>query len=134
MTFDGYCSVLVVRRFQRRKQSLGKSVVMLILLTFIASSGIWETIPNLKTVISLTAFALAIVLGVMLAWFKSKRRGIPNAFWMVVVGIVIIGVGATLYKSDELYRVRVTVLSPEQVPVEDANVWSSFGGEPKKVA
>ena len=33
-----------------------------------------------------------------------------------------------------IYRVRVTVLSPEQVPVEDAKVWSSFGGELKRVA
>jgi hypothetical protein len=33
-----------------------------------------------------------------------------------------------------LYRVRVTVINPQNVPVEDAKVWSSFGGEPKKVA
>ncbi|MGA9463954.1 MAG: carboxypeptidase-like regulatory domain-containing protein, partial [Terracidiphilus sp.] len=31
------------------------------------------------------------------------------------------------------YDVRVTVLSPGQVPVDDARVWSSRGGEPKKV-
>ncbi len=107
---------------------------MRILFTSIASSGIWETIPNLKTVISLTAFALAVVFGVMLAWFKSRRRRIPTAFWMAVVVLVLIGVVATLYQPDVLYRVRVTVLSPENVPIEDAKVWSSFGGEPKKVA
>lgn len=34
----------------------------------------------------------------------------------------------------ELYRVRVTVLETSGSPVENANVWSSLGGEPKKVA
>jgi hypothetical protein len=34
----------------------------------------------------------------------------------------------------ELYRVRVTVLDSTGLPVDDANVWSSLGGEPKKVA
>ncbi len=33
-----------------------------------------------------------------------------------------------------IYRLRVTVLNPQQLPVEDAKVWSSIGGEPKKVA
>jgi hypothetical protein len=37
-------------------------------------------------------------------------------------------------ERDAIYRVRVTVLDPAQVPVEDAKVWSSMGGEPKKVA
>lgn len=108
---------------------------MLILLTSNALSGMWETIQNIKTVIGLTAFALAVVLSVMLAWFKSKRRRIPAAFWVVVIALTLIGVGATTYNTrDELYRVRVTVLGLEQIPIEDAKVWSSFGGEPKKVA
>jgi hypothetical protein len=34
----------------------------------------------------------------------------------------------------ELYRIRVTVLESTGLPVDDANVWSSLGGEPKKVA
>jgi hypothetical protein len=36
--------------------------------------------------------------------------------------------------SAEIYRVRVTVINPQDVPVEHAKVWSSFGGEAKKVA
>jgi hypothetical protein len=31
------------------------------------------------------------------------------------------------------YRVRVTVIDPQRRPVEDASVWSSVGGEQKKV-
>ncbi len=34
----------------------------------------------------------------------------------------------------ELYRIRVTVLDSTGLPVDDAKVWSSLGGEPKKVA
>jgi len=33
-----------------------------------------------------------------------------------------------------LYRVRVTVTDPQGTPVDDAQVWSSLGGEPKRVA
>jgi hypothetical protein len=34
----------------------------------------------------------------------------------------------------ELYRIRVTVVDSTDLPVDNAKVWSSFGGEPKKVA
>jgi hypothetical protein len=102
--------------------------------------GIWDAIADVKTIIGLIAFAMAVVLGVTVAFMRSKRRKIPTAFWAVIIALALIGVTATLVKPGDgdkpkdLYRVRVTVLSPEQMPVEDAKVWSSFGGEPKKVA
>ena len=102
--------------------------------------GIWDAVADVKTVISLIAFAMAVVLGVTVAYLRSKRRKIPTPFWVVILALGLIGAVATLVKPGEvdkpgdIYRVRVTVLSPEQVPVEDAKVWSSFGGEPKKVA
>jgi hypothetical protein len=34
----------------------------------------------------------------------------------------------------ELYRIRVTVVDSAGLPIDDAKVWSSLGGEPKKVA
>ena len=34
----------------------------------------------------------------------------------------------------EIYRLRVTVTDPHSLPLENAQVWSSVGGEPKKVA
>jgi hypothetical protein len=37
-------------------------------------------------------------------------------------------------KLPAIYRVRVTLLDPQRHPVEDAKVWSTVGGEPKKVA
>jgi hypothetical protein len=36
--------------------------------------------------------------------------------------------------SSAVYRVRITVVNLAQTPVDDAKVWSSFGGEPKKVS
>jgi hypothetical protein len=38
------------------------------------------------------------------------------------------------YVRTAIYRVRVTVVGPQGTPVDDAKVWSSMGGEPKKVA
>jgi hypothetical protein len=35
---------------------------------------------------------------------------------------------------NQLYLIRVTVIDPQGIPVDDARVWSSIGGEPKKVA
>ena len=43
------------------------------------------------------------------------------------------GAGTT-FRSPAIYRVRVTVIDLQRVPVEDAKVWSTVGGEPKKVA
>lgn len=40
----------------------------------------------------------------------------------------------TSFRPPAIYRVRVTVIDPQRVPVEDAKVWSTVGGEPKKVA
>lgn len=107
---------------------------MLVLLNLNESGDMWKIITDIKTVISLIAFALAVVLSVTVAYLRSKRRKIPIAFWIVILMLVMIGVIATLYKPGDIYRVRVTVLNPEKIPVEDAKVWSSFGGEPKRVS
>lgn len=107
---------------------------MLVLLNIIEQSDMWKIIPDIKSVITLIAFALAVVLTVTVAYLRSKRRKIPPAFWVIILMLVLIGVVATLYKVGDIYRVRVTVLNREQIPVEDAKVWSSFGGEPKKIA
>lgn len=76
---------------------------------------------------------------------KTSRRsligGIAAAVITVAGGITValingwFGTGKTNVTPESgLYRVRVTVTNPQNVPVEDAKVWSSFGGEPKKVA
>jgi hypothetical protein len=76
---------------------------------------------------------------------KTSRRsligGIAAAVITVAGGIAVafingwFGSGKPNITPDAgLYRVRVTVINPQNVPVEDAKVWSSFGGEPKKVS
>ena len=109
---------------------------MTVLLTLIESSGMWEVVSKITNPLSLVAFALAAIVLVMQAWFGSKRKSIPNIFWIVIVLLVLIGVGAALYQkpNNEIYRVRITVVDPQGIPTEDAKVWSSFGGEPKRVA
>jgi hypothetical protein len=37
-------------------------------------------------------------------------------------------------KRPDIYRVRVTVIDLQRRPLDDAKVWSTIGGEPKKVA
>ena len=34
---------------------------------------------------------------------------------------------------NSMYRVRIPVIGPEHTPVESASVWTSIGGEPKRV-
>lgn len=73
----------------------------------------------------------------------SSRRALIG----VIVAAVIAAVGGTIVaiinRSDRakppststaIFRLRVTVVDPQGTPIEDARVWSSFGGEAKKVA
>ena len=109
---------------------------MLLLLNLLESNGMWEVVSKITNPVSLVAFALAAIVLVMQAWLGSKRKSIPNVFWIVLVALVLIGVAAALYQkpNSEIYRVRVTLVDPQGIPTEDAKVWSSFGGEPKRVA
>ena len=76
---------------------------------------------------------------------KTSRRGligvIVAAVIAVVGGIAVAFINGwfasgkpSTTPDSSIYRVRVTVIDPQNVPVEDAKVWSSFGGEPKRVA
>lgn len=99
----------------------------------------WNIVPSITDPWKLAAFAIAAVLTVVL---MLRRQIVPRAFWIIILLLVIIPIGASVYQdlvkakssNDTIYRVRVTVIGMEQIPVEDAKVWSSFGGEPKKVA
>jgi hypothetical protein len=107
---------------------------MIALLNIAESGGIWEAVIKIATPLNLAAFALAVVLFIVL---KSRGRKVSPAVWIVIVLLVAIPIGASIYGEiiarTSIYRVRVTVVDPQGVPVEDARVWSSFGGEPKKV-
>lgn len=92
-----------------------------------------ETAAGISNQWSLAAFAIAAVI-----YLLARRRGkVPGIWWGAIGAIVLLGltpVVAPLLVKDPIYRVRVTVLDHNQVPVEDARVWSSMGGEAKKVA
>ena len=91
-----------------------------------------------------TAWSLAALGIVALVWLAAKKpwggkaRKVPPIWWGVIVAVVLLGlvpIGAPLLVGERaIHRVRVTVLGPNRMPVEDARVWSSMGGEAKKVA
>lgn len=104
---------------------------------------VFKIASQISTPIALIAFALACVLG--LVYYALKKRTISDKMHTLLLtaicGCVSVGVLATVgyfYSNHEaglnsVYRVRVTVIGTEHTPVENATVWSSIGGEPKKV-
>src|ERR1035441_8270320 len=95
-------------------------------------SKLVEVAARISTPWALAAFAIAAI--VMLL---AKRRGkVPPVAWGRIAAIVLLGLVPILVQlsSGAIYRVRVTVVAPDGAPVEEAKVWSSVGGEPKKVA
>ena len=99
----------------------------------------WSVVSKITNPFSLSAFALAVVLAIVGAILKSKGMKVPTAVWFLIPLLVAMPIGAAVYqqaitsKEQAIYRVRVTVYDPQGVPVQDAKVTSSFGGEPKKV-
>src|SRR5713101_5468291 len=84
--------------------------------------------------VTIAAFALvfaAFALGLAL---RAKR---PRMAWILAAGIIVLGLAplaaATFLQSQGVYRVRIIALGPDQLPIENAHVTSSIGGEPKKV-
>jgi hypothetical protein len=95
-------------------------------------SQIFQIAAKISTPWALAAFAIA-----ALVFLFSKQRGkVSPVAWGVIAAIVLLGIVPILAQLGSLavYRVRVNVINPQGVPVEDAKVWSSVGGEPKKVA
>jgi hypothetical protein len=85
--------------------------------------------------------ALLILVGGALAYVFFGQRSTSERtraiiFLAILTGIVAYGyaVVRAIPGNAGIYRLRVTVVRPNGVPSEDARVWSSFGGEPKKVA
>lgn len=114
--------------------------MLTILLTFTqveSTASIYEIASRLTHPISLAAFAIAVILGI-LTLKKKVHAGVWFLIGLLVLGPIVISayVEITKHRSDgeAIYRVRVTVTEPQGTPTDDARVWSSIGGEPKKVA
>src|SRR5437764_8366434 len=95
-----------------------------------------EAIAGVSNQWRLAAFAIAAILFVVM----KRTRKPPAIAWFALFAILTIAIMpfvASLYAErspdSAIYRIRITVLDPHNVPVENAKVWSSVGGEPKKV-
>jgi hypothetical protein len=66
----------------------------------------------------------------------AKKFSALTAIPVGVLGIVLVVFLFYWWGTSQrsIYRLRVTVTDVQGTPVEDAKVWSSVGGEPKKVA
>jgi hypothetical protein len=98
-------------------------------------SKIFELATKITNPFSLVAFAIVAILFVVL---RVSPMEVPNLVWISMVLIVLVAILAPvvleLSSSRAMYRVRVTVIGPHQIPVDEAKVWSSIGGEAKRVS
>jgi hypothetical protein len=98
-----------------------------------------EAASGISTMWSLAAFTVAAVLYLAVGRRKGKSNAgvqVTSVALLVFAAIPIVGsLLADVYKTrPSIYELRVTVVDAQNTPVEDAKVWSSFGGEPKRVA
>jgi hypothetical protein len=109
---------------------------MLAAFVLFESASPWSVVSTISNPFNLAAYALAVVL-ILVLKFRQKDKPIPPVAWGAVLLLVLIPTGFSLYQKigkDTIYRVRVTVLNDQKLPIEDAKVWSSIGGEPMRVA
>jgi len=114
--------------------------MMIVLLNISESVGIWNAVIKIATPWNLAAFALAVVLFIVL---KSRGKRVSPAVWIVITLLVAIPIGASVYSEflakTGIYRLRVIVVDPQGIAVkneeeaEGVEVWSSLGGEPQRV-
>src|SRR5215475_7965077 len=113
---------------------------MLAAFVLFESASPWSGVSAISNPFNLAAYALAVVL-ILVVKTRQKDKPIPSVAWGVVVLLVLVPTGFSLYQEiirakpkDTIYRVRITVLNDRKLPIEEARVWSSIGGEPMKVA
>src|SRR5262245_2375356 len=117
---------------------------MLAAFVLFESASPWSVVSAISNPFNLAAYALAVVL-ILVLKTRQKDKSIPPVAWAVVVLLVLVPTGFSLYQEiikaksieatkDTIYRVRITVLNDQKLPIENARVWSSIGGEPMKVA
>jgi hypothetical protein len=105
---------------------------------------VFRIAAQISTPIALAAFAVACVLWLIDRTFKYRGKindKIHRLLVFAVLGCLSLGllsIAGDIYLKHEagltsVYRVRVTVIGTEHTPVENAAVWTSIGGEPKKV-
>jgi hypothetical protein len=117
---------------------------MIAAFVLLESASPWSVVSAISNPFNLAAYALAVVL-ILVLRTRQKDKPIPPVAWGMILLLVLIPTGVSLYQEiiktkpneaskETIYRVRVTVLNDQKLPIEDARVWSSIGGEPMKVA
>jgi len=109
-------------------------LILSMFTSVLADISIYEIASRLTHPISLAAFGLAIILGVL-----TLTRKVPVGAWIViallVIGPITISAYAEIMKQrvteESIYKVRVTVITPEGTPTDEAKVWGP--GEAKKI-
>ena len=86
-----------------------------------------------KSTLGILALMLLLITVVALAFFRNANAKTRLAVFSGMFAALVMYGFAITRAVNEVYRVRVLVLGAEGVPVENAHVWSSFGGEPMKV-
>lgn len=98
---------------------------------------LFEIASKVGTPWSLAAFAIAAVVAIVSKTSRARGKSAVIAWGafgvIVILGIVPIVAPAYL-TSRGVFRVRVNVVDDHNIPVNDASVTSSLGGEPKKIA
>jgi len=91
-----------------------------------------------KSPLGILALVVILIATLAIRFFppkKSSERVRVAIFGLIFAGVLLFGYTiSTSLKAPDIFRVKVIVLSPEGMPTEDARVWSSLGGEGKKVS
>jgi hypothetical protein len=90
-----------------------------------------------------TVWGLAGCAIIALLYFTYRqRRKAPAIAWGAIVGIIVLPLVLIIgwlqlqrerMHGEDIYHLRVTVLDPENTPINQARVWSSTDAVPKKV-
>jgi hypothetical protein len=103
------------------------------------ASKMFESAAKVGNAWSLAAFAIAALVLIVLVVLRKRGalKSIERILGGVVIAVVMIAamplIARTYLDSYGVYRLRVTVEDPRGMPLNDAMVTSSIGGEPKKV-
>jgi hypothetical protein len=85
--------------------------------------------------VTAAVFAAVLALVALITLAKGKKKP-PQIAWILAIFIFLLGLSpllaSTYLDSQGIYRVRIEVLNSAKVPVHDAEITSSAGGELKK--
>ncbi|MBC7788857.1 MAG: hypothetical protein H7Z74_02830 [Anaerolineae bacterium] len=98
-----------------------------------------EAASRISTAWSLAAFAMVAILALLTFRARASARHNP-LLWGGLAAIMVLTLTPTVadtllrhqVQTADIYRLRVTVVGPDSVPVDHAKVWSSWGGQPKE--